>query len=188
MAEETISTLPAENRPGTQPTGDATGTNGGAAFATFATEADFQARVDTLLKERLERAERKAKDAADAAARKATEDAAKQQGEWQKLAEQYEPKAKRADALETFVGDLLATELSGVPDKFTPLIPAFDDPLRLLEWLRNARTAGMFAPPTAPDTGAGQGAMGDGKPRMSEAEKREKAAQLGVDWRYLPDY
>lgn len=186
MAEETISTLPAENKPGTQPTGDATGINGGAAFATFATEAEFQARVDALLKERLERAERKHKDAADAAARKAADDAAKAQGEWQKLAEQYEPQAKRAEALEKFIAGMVEAETAAVPEKFKALVPAFDDPLAKLDWLRTARSAGMFAPLRAPNTDAGEGAAGQpARPQTGGLSNQEFAAVYGLNPQFV---
>lgn len=161
---------------------DASGQNGGLAVRTFT-----QAELDAAIKDRLDRAERKHRETQDAAARKAADDAARAQGEWQKLAEQYEPKAKRADALEAFIAALLEDELNSVPEKMKGLVPAFDEPLRKLEWVRSAKAAGVLVTPVAPQTDAGEGRSQPGVAKLSEAEKRERAARLGVDWRYLPD-
>ena len=127
---------------------------------------------------------RTAKTAAERAAHAAQEQAAKEQGQWQKLAEQYEPKAKRADALETYITDALAVELKAVPERLQAVIPQFDDPLQTLQWVQKAKLAGVFAPPPAPQTDAGA----RGAPAATTLEnKKERAARLGVDWRYLPD-
>jgi hypothetical protein len=129
---------------------------------------------------------RKAKTEAEKAALAQQEQAAKEQGKWQELATKYEPQAKRAADLEAFVVGMVEEELKAVPERVKPLVPAFDDPLKTLEWVRNAKAAGVLATPQPPRTDAGEGATG-GKPRMSEQDKRLKAAALGVDWRYLPD-
>ena len=92
-------------------TADATGVNPdqnggtGAPAIAFATEAEFQARVDELLRERLKRAD----DKAAAAAKKAREDAeaaaAAKNGEWQSLAEQ---RSARLAEVEAQAADLTA--------------------------------------------------------------------------------
>jgi hypothetical protein len=96
-----------ETQPDTsQTTDDATGTNGGTdakqattpAAKTFATEADFQAEVDRILKDRLERAETKAQEKARKAAEQAEAEAAARNGEWKDLAEK---RGASLSALET---------------------------------------------------------------------------------------
>lgn len=122
---------------------------------------------------------------AEKLASEAAEKSAKEQGHWQELAEQYEPKAKRADALEAFIAELLEAETASVPDKLKPLLPQ-GDPLATLRWVQQAKAVGILAAPQAPRTDAG--AAGANLARVeTEAEKRERAARLGVDWRYLPN-
>lgn len=127
---------------------------------------------------------RTAKTRAEQAAQAAADEAAKEQGRWQQLAEKYEPEAKRAAELTAFVDELLEQERASVPERFRALIPA-GNPLDTLRWVRAAKEAGILTPPTAPQTDAQE--TGRVTPRMTEAEKRERAARLGVDWRYLPD-
>ena len=85
---------------------------------------------------------RKAKSAAEQAAQAAAEQAAKEQGKWQELATTYEPKAKRADELERFIGEMLDAELTDVPEKLKPLVPE-GDALARLRWVRTAKAAGL---------------------------------------------
>jgi hypothetical protein len=101
---------------------------------------------------------RKAKTEAERAAQAQQETAAKEQGKWQELAQQWEPKAKRADALEKFITDMVTAELEDVPERVKPIIPAFDDPLKTLEWIQNAKAAGILAKPLPPNTDAANGA------------------------------
>jgi hypothetical protein len=117
------------------------------------------------------------------------EEAAKAQGEWQGLAEKYEPKAKRADALEKFVGALLDDELKAVPEKVKALIPDFDDALKTLEWVRTAKAAGVLATPQAPRTDAAasaNGANAGNASLYSEEERRQIAARYGLRLQDVP--
>ena len=178
--DETIN-APAETKPGSAPQIPATPpVPTGGAERTFT-----QAEVDAILKERLDREQRKSKDAQERAQAQAADAAAKEQGKWRELAEQYEPQAKRAGDLDKFIGELLEAELKGIPERVKPVIPQFGDKLDTLRWVQAAKSAGLLAAPQAPNTDAREAAR-PGQTTMSEAEKREKAAQLGVDWRYMP--
>ena len=97
---------------------------------------------------------RTAKTAAERQAQQAQEQAAKEQGKWKELAETYEPKAKRTEQIETYIADLLAAELKAIPERLKPLVPAFDDPLKTLQWVQTAKASGVLAPPQAPQTDA----------------------------------
>ncbi len=128
---------------------------------------------------------RKAKSEAERMAQQAQEAAAKEQSYWKDLAEQYEPKAKRAEALEKYIAETLEAKLKNVPERLKGVIPAFDDPLRTLQWVQNAEAIGLFNLPSPPET---DNRRGDGPARGTSYEsKQERAARLGVDPRYLPD-
>lgn len=114
---------------------------------------------------------RKAKTEAERAAAAQAEQAAKDQGKWKELYEQAEPQAKRAASLEKFIADMVAAELDAVPDRIKTIVPAFDDPLKTLDWLRTAKAAGILAKPSAPATDAASG-MGD-KTGTDAAAKRQ---------------
>ena len=128
---------------------------------------------------------RKAKATAEQAAAQAAEQAAIEQGKWKELYEKAKPLAERATAAETFIAEMLEAETANIPDKLKPLIPQ-GDALTTLRWVQQAKAAGILAAPQAPRTDAG--AAGANLARVeTEAEKRERAARLGVDWRYLPN-
>ena len=147
-----------------QPTDNATGTNGGTdakpttqpaiqpAAKSFATDADFQAEVDRILKDRLERAETKAQEKARKAAEAAEAEAAAKNGEWKDLAEK---RAATLGALETEKATLteqldaqkdtlaryekaltahVAAQSEDVPDGVKTLLGKLD-PVEQLEWL-----------------------------------------------------
>lgn len=136
-----------------------------------------QALVTDLRKENA--SHRTAKTAAERQAQQAVEQAAKEQGQWQKLAEQYEPKAKRAEALEAYFTETLAAELKAVPERLKALIPTFDDPLKTLQWVQTAKQAGVFAPPPAPLTDAGAGGSAESKAAGNAAQEQEVWQRLG---------
>lgn len=114
------------------------------------------------------------------------EETAREQGKWQELAQKYEPLAKEAQDLRETVQEIVEAELAAVPGKFKPLIPEFDSPRKTLAWLRSAKAAGMFAPPVAPNTGAGEGAKGE-KPAAIPGglTPQEFAAIYGVNPQYV---
>lgn len=110
-----------------------------------------QADIDRIVKERLERAERTAQEKADAERKKLEEEQAKQQGEWQKLAEQRaadleklqnELKTERYNALRSKV----ATAHNLPADMATRLVG--DDEAALNEDAK--RLAELIAPKTPP--------------------------------------
>lgn len=119
---------------------------------------------------------RKAKTEAERVAQAQQETAAKEQGKWQELAQQWEPKAKRADELEKFVKDTLEAELTDIPERVKTIVPAYDDPLKTLEWVRNAKAAGILAKPNTPNTDAANG-TGD-----KSANGAVAARQTELDW------
>lgn len=133
---------------------------------------------------------RKAKSAAEQAAQQAAEQAAKEQGKWQELALSYEPKAKRVDAVEAYIASRIESELANVPERIKALVPK-GDPLATLQWLEDAKAAGLFAPLNAPrtDAGSGNGQGGVTPPRgaLSPDRKQELAARYGVRADLLPD-
>ena len=147
-------------------TGDATGQpanggqqNGGEGAATsgagqqqpavaFATEAEFQRRVDDMLRERLERERVKAEKQAQKAREDAQAEAAAKNGEWQQLAEQRAAKlaemeqqlaeldAANAKALryETALAQQVGALRRDVPKHLLPLLDKLDV-AEQLEWL-----------------------------------------------------
>lgn len=125
---------------------------------------------------------RKAKADAERAAQAAAEAAAKEQGQWQQLAEKYEPAAKRATELEAFVTELLERETASVPDKFKKLIPT-GDPLTTLRWVQEAKAAGILSAPPAPQTDAAE--RGSTTSARSAEQRQELAAIYGVDPRFI---
>lgn len=190
----------------TQPTtGDATGQpaesgeqNGGMGGATvtgvqapavsFASEAEFQRRVDEMLRERLERERVKAEKAAAKAKEDALAEAAAKNGEWQQLAEQ---RAARLSELETQLGDLeAATARAGryeqalgkqvealrkdLPKHLLPLLDKLDV-AEQLEWLAANREQVALAKTTGvPATPRAQG----GTDAAREAEARQSSARF----------
>lgn len=125
---------------------------------------------------------RRAKSDAERQAQQTAEQAAKEQGQWRELAEQYEPKAKRADELEAFVSELLERETASVPDKFKKLIPQ-GDALATLRWVQEAKAAGILSAPPPPVTDASEKSAPQGG--LSEEQRKELAAIYGVDPRFI---
>lgn len=188
-------------------TGDATGQpqgeqNGGTGAAndaaaqahpeiTFATEAEFQKRVDDMLKERLERERAKTEKAAQKAREEAQAEAAAANGEWQKLAEQ---RAAKVAELEQQVASLeAATATAGryeaalrvqvdalrrdVPKHLLPLLDRLDV-AEQLEWLaanrtETAKTQTAGVPPTPRAQGTMDAAAQDEARRASASFYRE---------------
>ena len=74
--------------------------------------------------------------------------------------EAAKPKAAKFDAYSKTVSEILDVELAEVPEDKRELVPDLD-PIEKLKWVRNAKTKGLFAPPSAvvpekkPGTGNG---------------------------------
>jgi hypothetical protein len=137
-----------------------------------------QTLVSDLRKENA--SHRTAKTAAERQAQQATEQAAKDQGKWKELAEGYEPKAKRVDLVESYIADMLAAELKIIPERLRALVPAFDDPLKTLQWVQTAKASGVLAAPSAPQTDAGE-ANGTNIAAGNAVKDREVWARLGFN-------
>ncbi len=138
------------NAPGGQG-GNQPGSNNGTpptGSITFASEAEFQKKVDEMLKDRLEREKKKAEEAAQKAAANAEAEAAKKNGEWQKVAEAKEreiaenaKKLAELDAIsgkatkfETALQKQLETLRKDLPASITALLDKLDA-AEQLEWL-----------------------------------------------------
>lgn len=157
-ADGTNGGAPATTPDASQSTEDATGTNGGtdakptAPAKSFATEADFQAEVDRILKDRLERAETKAQEKARKAAEAAEAEAAAKNGEWKDLAEkrgatlatlesenatlteQTDAQKATLTRYEKALKAHVEAQSADVPDGVKTLLSKLD-PVEQLEWL-----------------------------------------------------
>ena len=131
-------------------------------------------KQDRLEKKRLadELATLKAEDEA----RKRTE--LEEQGKFQDIIKDLEPKAERAARLEDVVKVNLDREMASIPEQFRGLIPDGDVATRL-EWVLGAKESGLFGAPKAPPTDAG--VQGDSpKSAKLSAEEVEFAHKMGL--------
>ena len=188
------------NDPGTQDPKQGDGSNNGNPPAdgspkggpAFASEAEFQKKVDEILKDRLERERKKAEEAAKKAADEAVAEAAKKNGEWQKVAEQREKeiaeaqeKLQELDKAQEQIkryGEALNKHLevqrAGLPEAITKLLDKLD-PVDQLEWLAAnkeaiSKTKLDGPPPTPPPDGGANGKQ------LEEA--REEFARKTRNW------
>lgn len=185
------------------PTGDATGqatANGGGEgeqanaappAVTFASEADFQRKVDDLLKERLERERVKADKQAQKAREEAQAEAAAKNGEWQQLAEQRAAKlaelesqvagldaaTTRAQRYEQALAKQVEALRKDVPKHLVPLLDKLDV-VEQLEWLAANRDAVAPKANGVPATPRAQGGMD----AAAQAEARQQAASFYGDF------
>lgn len=85
------------------------------------------------------------------AVQKNTEEARlKEQNEFKSLYEKTKPKAELWEQYEPELNKMLDSEIAGIPEDKRDLIPAFDNPVKKMAWLQQARAKGLFSPP---DTG-----------------------------------
>ena len=144
------------NDPGTQDPKQGEGSNNGSPPADnsqkgeviFPSNAEFQKKVEEILKDRLEREKKKAEEAAKKAADEAMAEAAKKNGEWEKVAQQREKEAaealKKLQELELIqekaerygqtLSKLLEAQRAGLPEAITKLLDKLD-PVDQLDWL-----------------------------------------------------
>lgn len=76
-----------------------------------------------------------------------------QMTEQQKLAAriaELEPKAGKVERYESVIGALLESELATVPEKMRDIVPQTLAPEDRLDWLRQAKAKGLFAPEPGP--------------------------------------
>ncbi len=142
--------------------------NSGKTPITFDSEEAFQARVEEMLRDRMERAQKKAEKAAEDARLAAEAEASKKNGEWQKLAEQregelvklqkqvtdLEPVTEKLERYEITLKKFLAAQRQGLPAHITALLDK-SDVVDQLEWIAANQEAlkqkpGGGPPPTPP--------------------------------------
>lgn len=153
------------------------------------TERTFtQADVDRIITERLAKERTKAESMATKAREEAERKAAEEQGKYQEL---YEAAQKRIADTEA---RLKAAEIASIKREVAARL---NMPAALANRLQGDDETSIEADaksllaalpkPAAPNinSGTGNGAT-PATGVMSEAEKKELAARLGVDWRYLP--
>ena len=112
-----------------------------------------------------------------------------EQGEYRSLYEAIEPKADAADALQERLDAITAQaqsanerRVAAIPDAMKSLVPEYDDPLKLAEWLD--ANAAVFSRPTPPPLDGRAG--GNGTPAVvTEDEVNEYAARWGLDARHI---
>jgi len=112
-----------------------------------------------------------------------------EQGEYRSLYEAIKPKADAADALQERLDAITAQaqsanerRVAAIPDAMKSLVPEYDDPLKLAEWLD--ANAAVFSRPTPPPLDGRAG--GNGTPAVvTEDEVNEYAARWGLDARHI---
>ena len=147
-----------------------------------------QQDVDRIINERIAKERSKAESMAAKAREEAERKAAEEQGKYQEL---YEAAQQKAATLEA---QLRAAEIASIK---RDVAQRLNMPIALANRLQGEDEATIEADakalmaalpkPTPPNinSGTGNGAAPTGT-AMTEAEKKELAARLGVDWRYLP--
>lgn len=108
----------------------------------------------------------------------------KEQGEYKTLYETAAEKAARADALQERLDAITAQaqaanerRVAAIPDAMKSLVPEYDDPLKLAEWLD--ANAAVFSRPTPPPMDGRAG--GNGTPAtVSDDEVRDFATRMGI--------
>lgn len=112
-----------------------------------------------------------------------------EQGKYKELYQQAQSKAARADALQERLDAITAQaqsanerRVAAIPDAMKSLVPEYDDPLKLAEWLD--ANAAVFSRPTPPPLDGRAG--GNGTPAVvTEDEVNEYAARWGLDARHI---
>ncbi len=155
----------------------------------FASEAEFQKKVDEMLKDRLEREKKKTEEATRKAAADAEAEAAKKNGEWQKVAEAKEREiaenakklaeldaiSGKASKFETALQKQLENLRKDLPASITALLDKLDA-AEQLEWLAANRESLTKkgpdgVPPTPPPNG-------DGDSKATEEARKTFQRQL----------
>ena len=184
MSEETNAQAVAEQQEAQTPTAGEQQPEQQAQTARTFTQAD----VDRIINERLAKERTKADEKANKAREEAERKAAEEQGKYQEL---YEAAQRRIADTEA---KLKAAEIASLKRE---VAQRHNMPVALAQRLQGEDEATIEADakelmaalpkPTAPNinSGTGNGATPTAG-AMSEAEKKEMAARLGVDWRYLP--
>lgn len=148
-------------QPAAQPSGD------GKATGEQASEKSFsQADVDRIVQARLAEEQRRADTKAEKERKQAEEQRAKEQGDWQRLAEQrgtelesLKGKAEAADTYAAKLNGLIEAEIAQWPEELRALDPGKDALDARLAWVEKSRALAqrLGALPKAADTDAGKG-------------------------------
>lgn len=174
------------NAPGTNSGGQEQlpGANAGEEKVTL-TKAELQARIDSVIKERLEREKRKADEAAQKAREAAEQEAMQKNQEWQKLAETHAERIKQLEAgaqlseaekqkverYEKALRAQLDTQRASLPKPVLTLLDRLD-PAEQLEWIAanrgdlEAQKPAVLGTPPSPKPG---------DPKAQTSEEQEKA-------------
>ena len=183
MSDEATAVEPQEQEAQTTPTAGDTQPGQAQPERTF-TQHD----VDRIINERIAKERTKAESMAVKAREEAERKAAEEQGKYQEL---YQVAQQKAADLEA---KLHAAEIASIKREVAARL---NMPVALANRLQGEDEATIEADakelmaslpkPAAPNinSGTGNGAAPTGS-AMSEADKKEMAARLGVDWRYLP--
>lgn len=180
-------TDPATSTAGAGDTPGAGAGSGTSAATTTEGRTFTQAELNAILAEEKRKAEDKRKADEARAKAQADEAAAKQAGEWQKLAEsvtgerdrisaEHATLTERHAALAAQVEALIRAQLKELPDEIAALAPGGDDLAARLEWVAKARkAAGKVA--AASGTGTPPGPRGAGGPGVTPANPADLIAQ-----------
>jgi len=155
---------------------------------TFDSEEAFQSKVESILKDRLERKEKQAQEREAKAKREAEEKALGEQGKFKELSEtqakrlaELEPLEAQVKRFEKALTAYRDSQFKDVPEPIRALLNKMDV-AEQVEWLTaNASTLA----PKAPTADIDATKRGNGKHEMSADEKREIAARLGVNAQYI---
>lgn len=160
-------------------TGDGTPIDTGQPLRTLETA---ERRIKELNAENLRL--RKQSDAAAKAKSDAEAAVMAEQGKFKELYQSAKAKADAADALQERLDAITAQaqaanerRVAAIPDAMKSLVPEYDDPLKLAEWLD--ANAAVFSRPTPPPMDGRAG--GNGTPAtVSDDEVRDFATRMGI--------
>jgi hypothetical protein len=129
---------------------------------------------------------REAQEATTKAQQAADEKRMAEQNQFKELYEQARAKLGELEPLQTKWNDHLEAvkarnekRIAAIPESMRPLVPDYEDPLKLADWLEANQA--MLGKPIAPtlDGGAGQGGNG-ALPAVTDAEVADFATRMGV--------
>lgn len=96
-------------------------------------------------------------------------------GEFQKIIDSLKPKVERVEALEKALKAYLDAEIADIPEDMRSLVPEGDVTAQL-NWVKQAKTAGLFKKPQAAPLDGGKQGDGGGSPSIKLTPEQEKAA------------
>jgi hypothetical protein len=99
-------------------------------------------------------------------------------GELQPYKERYEAMLERTKAANT-------SRIEAIPEAMRTIVPDYDDPLKLSEWLDANQEKLVKSPTASLNGGAGRPNRNGSQAGPSLADIKEQAAIYGVDWRHM---